>query len=42
MPDEIHLRYLNGVDVARLALTDDEILAAIEAQLAAQGRAAKR
>ena len=38
MPDEIHLHYLNGVDVAHLALTDDEILAAIEAQLAAQGR----
>ena len=38
MPDEIHLHYLNGVDVAQLALTDDEILAAIEAQLAAQGR----
>ena len=38
MPDEIHLHYLNGVDVAQLALTDDEILAAVEAQLAAQGR----
>jgi ornithine cyclodeaminase len=34
----IFIHYLNGVDVARLALTDDEILAAIEAQLAAQGR----
>ncbi len=36
--NEIWIHYLNGPDVARLALTDDEILAAIEAQLAAQGR----
>jgi alanine dehydrogenase len=35
---EIHLTYLNGPDVARLALTDEEILAAVEAALAAQGR----
>jgi ornithine cyclodeaminase len=35
---EIHLTYLNGPDVERLALTDDEILAAVEAALAAQGR----
>jgi ornithine cyclodeaminase len=34
----IHLTYLNGPDVARLALTDDEILAAVESALAAQGR----
>ena len=32
------LTYLNGPDVAALALTDDEILAAVEAALAAQGR----
>jgi len=32
------LEYLNGPDVAALALTDDEILAAVEAGLAAQGR----
>jgi alanine dehydrogenase len=30
--------YLNGPDVAALALTDDEILTAVEAGLAAQGR----
>ncbi len=35
---EIHITYLNGPDVERLALTDDEILAAIEESLAAQGR----
>ncbi len=35
---EIHITYLNGPDVAALALTDDEILGAIEAQLIAQGR----
>jgi alanine dehydrogenase len=35
---EIHLTYLNGPDVERLALTDDEILAAVESALAAQGR----
>jgi ornithine cyclodeaminase len=34
----IHIAYLNGPDVERLALTDDEILAAVEAALAAQGR----
>src|SRR5262249_42129794 len=34
----IDLVYLNGPDVARLALTDDEILVAVEAALAAQGR----
>ena len=34
----IHLTYLNGPDVEALALTDDEILAAVGAALAAQGR----
>jgi len=34
----IFLTYLNGPDVAQLALSDDEILAAVEAALAAQGR----
>ena len=34
----IHMQYLNAIDVAALALTNDEILAAIEASLAAQGR----
>jgi ornithine cyclodeaminase len=35
---EIHITYLNGPDVEKLALTDDEVLAAVEAALAAQGR----
>ena len=35
---KIDITYLNGEDVERLALTDDEILAAVEAALAAQGR----
>src|SRR5438270_6679299 len=34
----IDISWLNGPDVERLALTDDEILAAVEAALAAQGR----
>src|SRR5258706_2140862 len=34
----IHITYLNGPDVEQLALDDDEILAAVEAALAAQGR----
>ena len=34
----IDITYLNGPDVAALALTDDEIIAAVEAALAAQGR----
>jgi ornithine cyclodeaminase len=34
----IDITYLNGVDVAQLGLGDDEILAAIEAALDAQGR----
>jgi alanine dehydrogenase len=36
--DAIHLTFLNGPDVARLAMTDDEILAAVEGGLRAQGR----
>jgi alanine dehydrogenase len=36
----LELTYLNGPDVARLALTDDEILAAVEAALRAQGEGA--
>jgi alanine dehydrogenase len=35
---EIHFTYLNGPDVERLAMTDQEILDAVEAGLAAQGR----
>src|SRR3954465_14910048 len=35
---EIYITYLNGPDVESLALTDDEIIAAVEAALAAQGR----
>ncbi len=35
--EELYLTYLNGPDVARLALTDDEILQAVEAGLRAQG-----
>ena len=38
MPSRIDITYLNGEDVERLALTDDEIIAAVEAALAAQGR----
>lgn len=38
MAEPIHLTYLNGPDVERLALTDDEILAAVEGALVAQGR----
>lgn len=34
----LYLTYLNGPDVAELALTDAEILAAVEGALAAQGR----
>ena len=34
----ISITYLNGPDVERLALTDDEILAAVGAALGAQGR----
>ena len=35
--EQIRLLYLNGPDVERLALTDDEILDAVEAALRAQG-----
>jgi ornithine cyclodeaminase len=35
----LYLTYLNALDVEALALSDDEILQAIEAALAAQGRA---
>ncbi len=35
---EIALTWLNGPDIARLALTDDEILAAVESGLVAQGK----
>src|SRR3984885_7421355 len=34
----LHLTYLNALDVEALALSDDEILAAVERGLAAQGR----
>jgi alanine dehydrogenase len=34
----VDITYLNGPDVARLELSNDEILAAVEAGLAAQGR----
>jgi ornithine cyclodeaminase len=34
---QIHLTYLNGPDVAALALTNDEIIAAVESGLKAQG-----
>jgi ornithine cyclodeaminase/alanine dehydrogenase-like protein (mu-crystallin family) len=36
--NEIHLTYMNGIDVDALAMTDDEILAAVEAGLLAQGK----
>ncbi len=36
--DPLFVDYLSGPDVAALALTDDEIVAAVEAGLAAQGR----
>ncbi|NKC33328.1 ornithine cyclodeaminase family protein [Falsiroseomonas selenitidurans] len=41
MPGEhppVYVDFLNGPDIAELAMTNDEILAAIEGQLAAQGR----
>lgn len=34
----IHITYLNGPDIERLAITDQEILDAIESSLGAQGR----
>lgn len=36
--EEIWIAYLNALDVAALKLADDEIIAAVEAALAAQGR----
>ena len=36
--ERVDITYLNGPDVERLALTDDEVIAAVEAALAAQGR----
>ncbi len=35
---EIHFTYLSGPDIARLAMTEDEILDAVEGALRAQGR----
>ena len=35
---EIHITYLNGPDIEQLAITDQEILDAIESSLGAQGR----
>jgi ornithine cyclodeaminase len=35
---QVDITYLNGPDVERLALTDDEVIAAVEGALAAQGR----
>jgi len=35
---QIDITYLNGPDVERLALSDDEVIAAVESALAAQGR----
>ena len=34
----IYITYLNGLDIEALAITDDEILTAIETSLGAQGR----
>jgi alanine dehydrogenase len=38
MHPPIYITYLNGLDVAELKLSDEEILAAIESSLGAQGR----
>src|SRR3954471_24305750 len=38
MTANIDITYLNAQDVEQLALTDDEIIAAVESALAAQGR----
>ena len=35
---QIDITYLNGPDVDRLNLTDDEVIAAVESALDAQGR----
>jgi alanine dehydrogenase len=40
MHPPIYITYLNGLDVAELKLSDEEILSAIEASLEAQGRGA--
>ena len=37
VPGELHLTYLNRPDVEALALTNDEILVAVDAGLRAQG-----
>ncbi|WP_395022658.1 ornithine cyclodeaminase family protein [Dongia sp.] len=37
---QVHITYLNGADVAALALSDDEILGAVESGLRAQGSGA--
>ena len=34
----IYIAYLNRLDIEELAITDDEILSAIETSLASQGR----
>lgn len=34
----IYIAYLNRLDIEALAITDDEILAAVEGALASQGR----
>jgi ornithine cyclodeaminase len=38
MPESVFLTYLGGPEIEALALTDEEILAAVEAALVAQGR----
>ena len=38
MAIDIFMHYLNGLDVSALAMSDDEIIAAVEAGLLAQGR----
>src|SRR4051794_4592194 len=38
MMNPIYIDYLNGLDIDALALSDDEILAAIETSLTAQGK----
>lgn len=37
---QVHITYLNGADIDALALSDDEILAAVESGLSAQGSGA--
>ena len=38
MPTPLHLTYLNHADIQALAMTDAEIIAAVEHALLAQGR----